>query len=219
MNKLTLQHRIFLIEKYFQCGYAQRFREEWINEYSDEKSPPHGDTIYHFRGQFHQNGSAADLPRSGRPPSVRTPEMADCLSSAIAQSPQKSAVRLGAELDISRLSLRRILQENGYKVYDSKLLHGLLEDDADRRLQMCELFITQFKDDAEVFNMIMWSDEASLKLNGMINRHNCVIYATENPHLTYEKQLNQPDITVWGALSSDGLLGPYFFDETTTGDN
>ena len=65
----------------------------------------------------------------------------------------------------------------------------------------------------------MWFDAASFKLNDMINGHNYVIYATENLHLTYEKRLNQPGITVWGALSSDGLLDPYLFDETVTGDN
>ena len=111
------------------------------------------------------------------------------------------------------------MQENGYKVYHPKLTHGLVEDDADRRLRMCELFISQFKDDPELFNKIMCSDEASFKLNSLINRHNCVIYATENLHLTYEKQLNQPGITIWGALSSDGLLGPYFYNETVTGNN
>ena len=67
--------------------------------------------------------------------------MAD-VSSAIAQSPQKSAARLSAEHDILRSSLRKILQENGYKVNHPKLIYGLLEDDADRRLQMCELFIS-----------------------------------------------------------------------------
>ena len=79
---------------------------------------------------------------------------------------------------------------------------------------MCELFISQFKDDPEPFNKIIWSDKKSSKLNNMINQHNCVIFAT-----VYEKQLNQPGITVWGALSSDGLLSPYFFNETVTKDN
>ena len=92
MNKLTLQHRIFVIEKYFQYGNAQGVGEEWINEYSHEKNPPHGDTTYHLGDRFHQNGTVTDLPRSGRPHSVRTPEIADYVSSAIAQSPQKSAV-------------------------------------------------------------------------------------------------------------------------------
>ena len=209
MNKLTLQQIIFVTEKYFQCGNAQRIREEWINEYGDERSPPHRDTIYHLRNRFHQNGTEANLPRSGRPRYVRTPETANYVSFAFAQSPQKSAVQLSAKPDISKSSLRRILHENGYKVYHSKLIHGLLEDDADGRLQMCELFISKFKDDSELFNKIIWCDEASFKLNGRINRHNCVICATENPHLTYEKQLNQSGITVWGTLSSDGLLGSY----------
>ena len=132
---------------------------------------------------------------------------------------KKSAVSLSGELDISRSSLRRILQENDYKVCHPKSFHGPLEDDANRRLQMCAHFIGQFKNDPELFNKIMWSDEALFVLNDMINQQNCVIYATENPHLTYNKQLNQPGITVWGALGCDGLLGPYFFDETVTGDN
>ncbi|CAI9738112.1 XP_014784835.1PREDICTED: uncharacterized protein LOC106879674 [Octopus vulgaris] len=216
MNKLTLQQRIFVIEKYYKYGNARKVREEWINEYGDKINPPHRDTIYHLRDRFHQNGTVADLPRSGRPRSVRTPKMTDSVVTAITQSPQTSAVRLSAELDISRSSLRRILQENGYKAYHPKLIYCLVQDDAERRLQMCQLFISLFENYPQLFNKIMWSGEASFKLNGMIKRHNCVIYATENPH--YEP-LNEPGVTVWGALSSDGLLGPYFFNETVTGDN
>ena len=61
MSKLTLHQRIFVIEKYFQYGNAQRVREEWINEYGDEIKPPHRDTIYHLRDRFCQNGTVADL--------------------------------------------------------------------------------------------------------------------------------------------------------------
>ena len=94
MNKLTLQRRIFVVEKYFLYGNAQRVLEEWINEYGDEGSLPHRDTIFYLRDRFHQNGTVAHLPRSGRPrrPSVKTPEMADYVSSAIEQSPQKKAL-------------------------------------------------------------------------------------------------------------------------------
>ena len=216
-NKLTLQQRIFVIEKINEYGNANRVREDWRAEYVDV-NPPHRDTIYHLRNRFHETGTVADLPRSGRPRSVRTQEVADEVAAAVTQSPQKSAVRLSAELDISRTSLRRILKESGYKMYHPKLIHGLLEDDSDRRLQMCEQFINQHDNDPALFNKIMWSDEASFKISGMINRHNCVIYATENPHLTFEKQLNQPGITVWGALSADGLMGPYFFQDTVNSD-
>lgn len=117
MNKLTLHQRIFVIEKYFQCGSAQRVREEWIIEYGDEINPPHRDTIYYLCFRFHQNETVVDLPRSGRPLSVRTQAMADYVPFGIEQSLQKSAVQLSVELDILRSSLWRISVENGYKAY------------------------------------------------------------------------------------------------------
>ena len=43
---------MFVIEKYFQYGNAPIVWEEWINEYGDERSPPHGDTIYHLEIDF-----------------------------------------------------------------------------------------------------------------------------------------------------------------------
>ena len=41
--------------------------------------------------------------------------------------------------------------------------------------------------------------------------------ADENPHFTIMSQLNQPGVTVWGALSSEGVVGPVFFDGTVDG--
>ena len=36
-------------------------------------------------------------------------------------------------------------------------------------------------------------------------------WADENPHLTMETELNQPGITVWGALSIEDIVGPVFY--------
>jgi hypothetical protein len=37
--------------------------------------------------------------------------------------------------------------------------------------------------------------------------------------LTIQSQSNQPGVTVWGALSSEGVIGPVFFDGTVDGNN
>ena len=68
----------------------------------------------------------------------------------------------------------------------------------------------------------MWSDEATFKLNGSINRHNCTYWGLEsywglNPHVMVDHHVNSPGITVWCGLSSRGLIGPFFFDATGTG--
>ena len=52
-----------------------------------------------------------------------------------------------------------------------------------------------------------------------MNRLNCVYWDDENPHFTIMSQLNQPGVTVWGALSSEGVVGPVFFGVTVDGTN
>ncbi|XP_057657376.1 uncharacterized protein LOC130894512 [Diorhabda carinulata] len=60
-------------------------------------------------------------------------------------------------------------------------------------------------------------DEAQFKLNGRINRHNCVYWSTDNPHITIQEELNVPGVTLWLGVCSFGIIGPYFFDTTVTG--
>ena len=99
----------------------------------------------------------------------------------------------------------------GLKIYRPRLIHGLIEDDPDRRLQFCETILSEERDDEGLLGKIVWSDEATFKLSGSVNRHNCVYYAQENPHLTVDKQLNQPGVMVWASISCKGVIGPVFF--------
>ena len=106
------------------------------------------------------------------------------------------------------------------KPYRPRLLHGILEDDPDRRVEFCETLQDMFRnEDDEILNKIVWSDEATFKLSGHVNRHNYVYSATKNPHLVLESQLKEPGVCVWGGISVKGVLGPVFFDGTVNGQN
>ena len=62
------------------------------------------------------------------------------------------------------------------------------------------------------------SDEAHFKLGGYINKHNHCIWDSENLQVIEERSLHPEKVTVWYALWSNGVIGPYFFesnDETT----
>ena len=98
-------------------------------------------------------------------------------------------------------------------------MHGLVEDDPDRRMQMCETFLSRFEEDDQLMRKLIWSNEAKFVLHGSINRHNCIYYDTVNPCITVETQLKQPGITAWGAISTEGLIGLYFFNETVNRTN
>ena len=64
---------------------------------------------------------------------------------------------------------------------------------------------------------MVWSDEAPFKLNETVNRYNCVFWAAENPHVYVEKEVNIPGLSVCCGLSLRGLIGPFFFEGTVTG--
>ena len=44
-------------------------------------------------------------------------------------------------------------------------------------------------------------------------------WATDNPHMTIEQEVNLPGVTVWAAISSRGIIRPFFFDHAVNGSN
>ena len=108
------------------------------------------------------------------------------------------------------------LKKLGYKPYTPRLFHALNEDDPDRRKQSCEIFEEMLRADSLRIDKIIWSDENIFKLNGHLNRHNCVYWNATNLHHIIEKDVNLPGLTAWCGISSAGIIGPYFFDVCVT---
>jgi hypothetical protein len=98
-----------------------------------------------------------------------------------------------------------------------RLVHELNEHDYYRRIEFCEIFLSHLGEEPDLVNHIIWSDEASFKLNGNVNRHNLVYWATQNTHVTWEHAMQAKGITVWAGIWSRGLRGPFYFEETVTG--
>ncbi|GFV95072.1 transposase [Trichonephila clavipes] len=58
---------------------------------------------------------------------------------------------------------------------------------------------------------ILFSVEAHFWLNGYVNKQNCRIWSEANPQVYVETPLHPEKLTVWCALWSGGIIGPYFF--------
>jgi len=74
-----------------------------------------------------------------------------------------------------------------------------------------------------MLSCLFMSDEAHFDLNGNINKQNCRILSASNPQILHETELHPLRVTVWCAISSRCIVGPYFFEEnghtdTVTGD-
>ena len=98
------------------------------------------------------------------------------------------------------------------------MIHALHDEDADGRVEFSKIFFDLMCNDENFQDKIWWSDEACFKLNGHIKCHNCTNWSQENPHVILEREINVPGINVWAAMSCNGIIGPFFFDASVTGE-
>lgn len=215
-QRLNKQQKIFVIKTFYQTDNKCETRRIFLEHFNRNIKR---DTVYDLIKRFEEQGSISDLPRSGRQKTINSPENRDVIRGAMAQSPTKSTRRAALELGISRTSIRRLLHELKLKPYHPHLVHAMSEDDPDRRIEFCETFMDKCAEDPLFPSKVFWSDEAHFKLNGHVNRHNSIYWATENPHVEIQRDVNTPGITVWAAICSDGLIGPFFFSGNVSGES
>lgn len=109
--------------------------------------------------------------------------------------------------------VRRVLKLYPYRLI---LVQALSDYDKLVRVGACQQLIPLLSPD----RVTVFSDEASFRLDGYVNRWNCRIWAHSRPDDLYVEQSQwAPQVTVWAALTTDHLFGPYFFPTTVTGDS
>ena len=55
-------------------------------------------------------------------------------------------------------------------------------------------------------------DETHFHLNGFVNKQNCRFWAKENPRAVHQRELYPVMCTVWGKITANEIIGPYFFE-------
>ena len=192
-SRLTTEERVFLIKTFYKTDNksetCRRFQEKFGRAVKR-------DTIANLIYRFEITGSCEDLPRCGRPKSVCNSGNRQIVEDGFMSSPRKSTRRASQELGISQTSIVRLLHDVHLKPYRPYLLHSLNEDDYDRRVEFSQIFQQLCNEDATFPEKIIWSDEATFKLNGQVNRHNSVYWAHENPIEILWKVVNAAGVTL-----------------------
>ena len=216
-TQLTFQHKKFILRTFWKYENKAEVQRRFTREF--HRNAPSRVTISRILDNFEEHGSIQCMRKghSGRHRSSTSPTREQEVIDNVQNSPRKSVRQISCETGIPKSSVHRILKRAQWKSFIPALVHALNEDDPDRRVEFCEWYLAKCADDNEFPHKIIWSDEATFKLNGSINRHNCSYWALENPHVTVERHLNLPGITVWCGLSARGLIGPFFFESTVTG--
>jgi hypothetical protein len=75
------------------------------------------------------------------------------------------------------------------------------------------------EEDPQLEQSVVWTDEAKFHLSGSVNRHNCVYWRTSNPNVEVEYTDKSPSVMVWGGVTYQGAIGPFFFEDGANGEN
>ena len=117
-------------------------------------------------------GSVTKKKAQGPEKNVRTSENIERVRQALVWSPSRSAKRHGVELNISRESVRRILQSDlRFHPYKIMVVQELKARDYVQREDFAVRMQVVFEE--EETPIILMSDEAHFHLNGTVNKQNC----------------------------------------------
>lgn len=211
----TREQRAFAVEAYFssnsfvavQRAFRVRFGIQPRGAVPDRKS------ILLWVENFRTTGNVIKKG-PGRQKTVTTPENVEAVRQSILRSPRRSARKHAAALGISNRSMRRILhKELHFHPYKMVVVQELLPRDFHNRVTACETLLEDLPHDALVF----FSDEAHFHLSGCVNKQNMRYWSDNNPRELHERPLHSDRVTVWCAMSRNGIIGPFFFEDDNGG--
>ena len=128
--KLSTEERIQIVLLFGKFECFKEVRRHWSNHFSSQA--PDERTISNIVTKFKQTGSVLDLPRSGRSRSVRTQEAIKKVENLIQERPNISVSAGALELEISRSSFYRTIEELGFRSFKPCAAIDLSHHDFDR---------------------------------------------------------------------------------------
>lgn len=213
MERLTIEQRIQIVEIYIQNSKVLVTTIRKIKRKFGKKFKISPNTVKNIVDKFYQFGSVHDRPRSGRPRTARSTENIAAVSESVSETPSTSVRHRAQELGLSKSSVHRILKIDLHlHPYKVQLRQELKITDHRIRRAFAGWALNQLDEDDQFFKKIIFSDEAHFHLNGYVNKQNCRIWGSENPHALVQLPMHPLKVTVWCGLWNGGVIGPYFFE-------
>lgn len=167
--------------------------------------------------KFINTGSVQNRKNPGRP-SISEDKQIQIVGEMVVHS-QQSTSHVAAICDVSATTVKKFLKRNKFHPYKMKILHQLIEDDPDRRIEFCEVMTQTIARNPSYLRNICFSDECTFYLNGFVNRQNVRYWCDENPHVFREGHTQfQQKLNVWIGILGDHIVGPLFIDGNLTGE-
>lgn len=213
MGRFTLEQNWEILKTYFQSGESSVQTVRNLRGKFSRNEMPSRQFVDQFVKRVRETGSLLNKPTHLRSCPVRTAENIAVVARSVREQPSTSTRHRSQELNISRTSLRRILHKDlGMKAYKVQLVQEIKPHDHPMRFRFAEWAEDRLAEDEHFYRKIVFSDEAHFHLAGYVNKQNCRIWGSENPHVIVEQPMHPQRVTVWCGFWSGGIIGPFFFE-------
>lgn len=213
MDCLTVEERVKIIKFYYKNGDSAVSTFRALRADYGRHNRPTQQTISNTVRKFEETGSVIDIARPVHHRNIRSAENIAVVAQSVEEDPNLSIPRRAQHLGLSYGSLWRILHLDLHlHPYKIQLTQELKPQDHTQRRMYANWVIEQQAIDNDFSNKIFFSDEAHFSLCGYVNKQNCRIWGSQNPQVIAERPLHPEKVTVWCALWSGGVIGPYFFE-------
>ena len=213
MGRFSLEQSWEILKTYFQSGESSTQTVRNLRKKIDKKDVPKTQFVDQFVKRVRETGSLLDKTTRVRTRPVRSTENIAAVAQSVREQTSTSTRHRSQELNISRTSLRRILhKELGMNAYKVQLVQELKPHDHPMRFRFAQWAEDRLIDDEHFYRKIIFSDEAHFHLGGYVNKQNCRIWGSENPHVIVENLMHPQRVTVWGGFWPCGIIGPFFFE-------
>jgi len=213
MERWGVRERVCAVDLFIRTRSITGTQRGFHHEQNQQEAPS-PNSIRQWVRQWHEEGSVICKKPPGRLSSIRKPDNIVRVLASISHSPRQFACKHAEALCMSDRSVQRILRMDlSLHPYKVQVVHALSNRDREMRLQFCRQLEEILTENPNLPNKLLMSDEARLHLHGTVNKQNFRYWSAANPHKLHHRPTYDPKVTVWCAVWSRGVTGPYFFED------
>ena len=164
--------------------------------------PPTRKSIYEWDKTLRETGSLISHP--GKHPKQHvTEETVDRVRESFSRSPHKSIRQASRELGVPHSTVHNIVHKRlRLLAHKLQLLHHMKPDDHRKRIDFAVEMLSHVEENDNYLDLVPFSDESNFHVCWKVNRHNCRIWGSENPHQVTEYERDTPKLNVWLGLKN-----------------
>ena len=122
-------------------------------------------------------------------------ETVDRVHESFSRSPRKSIRQASRELRVPHSTVHNIVHKRlCLRAYKLQLLHHIKPDDHRKRTDFAVEILSLIEENDNYLNLMLFSDESTFHVCGKVNRHNCRIWGSENPHQVIHTNKTTPKL-------------------------